>query len=224
MREDFEPLAVYAPGQATGADGTVTVAVPLPDTLTRYRVMAVAVEGAQRFGKGESTITARLPLQVRPSAPRFLNYGDRFELPVVVQNQTDAAMDVEVAVQAANLTIADPAGTGTRVTVPANDRVEVSFPVSAEDAGTARLRVVAVSGDLADASEIDLPVYTPATAEAFATYGVVDASGVAIGQPIVAPDRGDPRLRRTRDQHVVDRPAGAHRRRDLPRRVPVRHP
>ena len=39
----------------------------LPDSLTRYRVMAVAVDGADRFGKGESTITARLPLR---SAPR----------------------------------------------------------------------------------------------------------------------------------------------------------
>jgi alpha-2-macroglobulin len=30
---------------------------------------------------------------VRPSAPRFLNFGDQFELPVVVQNQTDEAAD-----------------------------------------------------------------------------------------------------------------------------------
>ena len=30
VREDFEPLAVYAPGQVTGADGTVTVACRCP--------------------------------------------------------------------------------------------------------------------------------------------------------------------------------------------------
>ena len=55
--------------------------------------MVVAVAGGKQFGKGESTITARLPLMVRPSPPRFLNFGDRFELPVVLQNQTDAADD-----------------------------------------------------------------------------------------------------------------------------------
>lgn len=189
VRDDFEPLAVYATGQVTGADGTVTVDVPLPDTLTRYRVMAVAVDGAQRFGKGESTITARLPLQVRPAAPRFLNYGDRFELPVILQNQTDAPLDVDVAVQAANLTVGDGSGTvpGTRVTVPANDRVEVRFAAAALEPGTARIRVVATSGDLADATEIELPVYTPATSEAFATYGVIDEDGQAIGQPLLAP-------------------------------------
>src|SRR5690606_6310744 len=64
LRTNFDALAVYAPSETTGADGTVTVEVPLPDSLTRYRVMAVAIDGADHFGKGESTITARLPLMV----------------------------------------------------------------------------------------------------------------------------------------------------------------
>ncbi|TVR23201.1 MAG: hypothetical protein EA389_12780 [Ilumatobacter sp.] len=196
IRTDFDALAVYAPDESTDADGAVTVDVPLPDNLTRYRIMAVAVDGIDHFGKGESTITARLPLMVRPSAPRFLNFGDRFELPVVVQNQTDDTLEVDVVVQAANLTLDDGEGdndegsavgaVGRRVTVPANDRVEVRFPADADEAGTARFRVAAVSGEVADAAGIELPVYTPATAEAFATYGVVDDG--AIAQPLLAPE------------------------------------
>ncbi|MEY2960089.1 MAG: hypothetical protein RLZZ01_2657, partial [Actinomycetota bacterium] len=183
VRADFEPLAVYAPTETTGSDGSVTVAVPLPDTLTRYRVMAVAVDGVDRFGSGESTITARLPLTVRPSAPRFANFGDEFEFPVVLQNQTDAALEVDLVVQTSNLGLTGPAG--RRVTVPANDRIEVRFPATADEVGTARFRLAAVSATFADATSGSLPVYTPATAEAFATYGVVD-DGV-IGQPFVAP-------------------------------------
>src|SRR4029453_10721887 len=128
-------IAVYAPDKATGADGAVTVDVPLPDSLTRYRVMAVAIDGAERFGKGESTITARLPVMVRPSAPRFLNFGDRFELPVVVQHQTHTAAAVDVVGKGANLVFAgaDESGAaGKRVTVPANDRVEVRFAAGAD--------------------------------------------------------------------------------------------
>jgi len=194
LRENFDALAVFAPTEVTGADGTVTVAVPLPDSLTRYRVMAVAVDGATRFGKGESTITARLPLMARPSAPRFLNFGDRFELPVVLQNQTDDDMVVDVAVEVANLELTGPLG--QRVTVPADDRVEVRFPAATVAAGTARYRVVAVSTDAAlghaDAVAGELPVYTPATAEAFATYGVLDGTGdpaapAGVSQPVVAP-------------------------------------
>ncbi|MCB0995315.1 MAG: hypothetical protein KDB21_09510, partial [Acidimicrobiales bacterium] len=183
VRENFDALAVFAPDVTTGADGTAVIDVPLPDNLTRYRVMVVAADGADHFGSGEANITARLPLMVRPSAPRFLNFGDVFELPFVVQNQTDAPMEVEVVVQTANLALTE--GEGRRITVPANDRVEVRFPAATDSAGTARLRVAVVSGDAADAAQLELPVYTPATSEAFATYGVIDDGGVA--QPVLAP-------------------------------------
>lgn len=185
VRQNLDALALFDPKAVTDARGRVTVEFDLPDNLTRYRVMAVAVADAERFGSTESAITARLPLQVRPSAPRFLNFGDEFELPFVVQNQTDAAMEVDVVVQTSNLQLLGPVG--RRVSVPANDRVEVRFPARTVSPGTARLRVAAVSasGGHADAQVVALPVYTPATSEAFATYGVVDEGAVV--QPIAAP-------------------------------------
>jgi alpha-2-macroglobulin len=183
MRENFNALAVFSPAVPTDASGRAVVNVKVPDNLTRYRIMAVSVAGGKQFGAGESSLTARQPLMVRPSAPRFLNFGDRFELPVVLQNQTDAAMRVDVAVRAANAELTD--GAGRRVTVPANDRVEVRLPVAAARAGTARFQIGAASGRFADAAEISLPVWTPATTEAFATYGEIDAG--AIVQPVKAP-------------------------------------
>src|SRR5262249_34132170 len=128
-----------------------------------------------------------LPLMVRPSPPRFLNFGDVFELPVVVQNQTDAAMTVRVAVRTANASLTQ--GAGRELSVPANDRVEVRFPAAAELAGRARFQVVGTSGAASDAAELALPVWTPATTEAFATYGVIDdgAPGHAIKQPVALP-------------------------------------
>ena len=78
---------MFSPAVHTDASGKATVSVKLPDNLTRYRVVAIAVAGDTQFGKGESAITARLPMMVRPSPPRFLNFGDSFKLPVVVQNQ-----------------------------------------------------------------------------------------------------------------------------------------
>jgi uncharacterized protein YfaS (alpha-2-macroglobulin family) len=188
VRSDFNPLAAFSPTLATDAAGRATLPVKMPDNLTRYRVVAIAVAGDKQFGKGESAVTARLPLMVRPSPPRFLNFGDKFELPIVVQNQTDAAMTVDVAVRGTNLAL--PAGYGRRVTVPANDRVEVRVPAEAEMAGIARLQVVAVSGNAEDAAELALPVWTPATTEAFATYGVIDDAGSAAHrQPIALPGK-----------------------------------
>jgi uncharacterized protein YfaS (alpha-2-macroglobulin family) len=183
LRENFNALAVFAASVPTDSNGRAQVKVKLPDNLTRYRVMAVSVADGKQFGSGESAITARMPLMARPSAPRFLNFGDKFELPVVLQNQTDEAMTVDVAVRATNAELT--AGAGRRVTVPANDRVEVRFPTSANKAGTARFQIGAVAGRWADAAEVSLPVWTPATTEAFATYGEIDKG--AIAQQVKAP-------------------------------------
>jgi uncharacterized protein YfaS (alpha-2-macroglobulin family) len=103
--------------------------------------------------------------------------GDRFELPVAVQNLTGRALEVDVAVRAEGLEV-DSAG--RRVTVPAGDRVEVRFPAAASRPGTARVQVAAAGGGLADAAEVALPVWVPASAEAFATYGAVDSGTVVL--------------------------------------------
>ena len=184
VRSDFNPLAVFAPVVRTDGAGYGRVNVKLPDNLTRYRVMAVAVDaGGSQFGMAEANLTARLALMVRPSAPRFLNFGDTFELPVVLQNQTAEPMTVDVAIQVSNLALTGPAG--LRVDVPAHDRVEVRFPAMTQLAGTARLQVAAVAGSYADAATLELPVYTPATTEAFATYGVLDQG--TLMQPLASP-------------------------------------
>ncbi|MBT3188530.1 MAG: hypothetical protein HN736_03810 [Anaerolineae bacterium] len=184
VRSDFNPLAAFEAEVRTDENGKATLQIEVPDNLTRYRVMVVAVDsGGNQFGKTESSLTARLPLMVRPSAPRFLNFGDKFELPILLQNQTDEDIEVDVALQATNITL--PEGAGQRVTVPANDRVEVRFAAETEMAGIAQFQIGAVSGSYADAATLELPVYTPATTEAFATYGVVDEG--AIAQPIAKP-------------------------------------
>ncbi|MEA3351831.1 MAG: alpha-2-macroglobulin family protein, partial [Chloroflexota bacterium] len=191
VRMDFNPLAAFVPTVRTDQNGAAAIKIELPDNLTRYRVMVVAVDSSgKQFGSAESNLTARLPLMVRPSAPRFLNFGDRIELPVVLQNQTDEPIEANVVVQASNLSFSDHLGLS--VTVPANDRLEVRFPAAAEMAGTARFQIAAVSGDYADAASVELPVYTPATTEAFATYGVIDDG--AIAQPVAAPENVFPQF------------------------------
>ncbi len=183
LRSNFDALALFAASLPTDAQGRAKVDIKLPDNLSRYRIMAVAVAGSDRFGKAESAITARLPLMVRPSPPRFLNYGDSFELPIVLQNQTDEPMVVDLAARTSNLDLSK--GAGRRVEVRANEAVEVRLPAIAVKPGTARFQVAAASGKWSDAATLALPVWTPATTEAFATYGQVDAGAVA--QPIKPP-------------------------------------
>jgi alpha-2-macroglobulin len=203
VRSEFSALAAFLPRVTVDARGHAEAKVKLPDSLTRYRIIAVAAANQNQFGTAESDVTARLPLMARPSAPRFLNYGDKVQLPVVLQNQTADPMTVDVALRVDNLRLLDP--NGQRVVVPAADRVELRFPLAAVEAGTARIQVgiagrahtaadkarVATTATkptgrtFADAAELELPVWTPATTEAFATYGVVDQGSIA--QPVRMP-------------------------------------
>ena len=62
----------------TDANGRAKVDVKLPDNLTRYRVMAVAVSGSSYYGIGESQLTARLPIIRRAT---YLTVGRAAEVP-----------------------------------------------------------------------------------------------------------------------------------------------
>src|SRR5690606_13295824 len=140
--------------------------------------------GAAARSPSRPTTAARPDAPPQPSSPaRSLNCGDRFAMPVGMRNQTQRPMPVQVALRATNAAITD--AHGRQVTVPANDRVEVRFPAAAEMAGTARFQFAAHSGRFADAAELALPVWTPATTEAFATYGEIDRG--AIRQKVAMP-------------------------------------
>src|SRR5258707_9075643 len=65
------------------------------------------------------------------------------------------------------------------------------FPYTTLFRSTARFQFVGTAGSVSDAAEVALPVWTPATTEAFATYGVIDDG--ATKQP-VALDRKSTRL------------------------------
>lgn len=184
VRADFAPLAFFEPSLRTDANGRVRVDARLPESLTRYRVMAVAVAGADRFGTGEATVTARKDLLVRIMAPRFLHQGDRIELPVLVQNASSVSLPVEVAVRAAGIDFT--ALRGQQVTLPAGGRAELLFAGVAPRAGSAHIQAMAVSGALTDAASARLPVLTPATVEAFAVHGSTDADA-AIVLPLARP-------------------------------------
>ncbi len=200
LRADFSPLALFSPAVTTDVNGKAVVRLHLPDTVTRYRIMAAVVAGDDKFGSSEGSVTARLPLTVKPSAPRFLNFGDRCELPVVVQNETDAPLKVEVAMRSENALLQDTERVtdvklgeeqsektppqkqeiaGKAITIPPRDRVEVRFPVATLREGKAQFQCAAVAGSLSDASQFSLPVLVPASIETFAAYGELDKDSVA---------------------------------------------
>jgi uncharacterized protein YfaS (alpha-2-macroglobulin family) len=171
-RKDFRPVAVFSPLLHTDANGRVHVNVKMPDNLTRYRIVALATANMRHFGKAENVIVAQRMINARTIAPRFLTQGDRFSLPILVQNLASTPREIDVAVRAANLTSTGPQG--KHVTLGPGQRAEVRFDFATRGRGKAVIQTVLVAGDQTDASNVELPVWEPATTESFATYGIVD--------------------------------------------------
>ncbi len=171
-RKDFRANAVFSPLMHTDAQGKATLTVKMPDNLTRYRIIALATAKTHLFGKAESTIVTQRKVNARSVAPRFLTQGDTFSLPVVVQNLDSVPRTIDVAVRAGNL--ATTGVTGKRVTIPGGQRAELRFDLATKARGIGVIQTIATSGDFADASNVQLPIFPPATTETFATYGVVD--------------------------------------------------
>lgn len=99
IRKNFIATPLWLASGMTDAQGKLTASVTAPDNLTRYRIMAVAAHGVDRFGKGESAFKVNKPLMIEPAVPRFARLGDEFLVKAVVHNTTPNAGAVEVTLE-----------------------------------------------------------------------------------------------------------------------------
>lgn len=99
LRKNFVATAVWQASLITDKDGRVSTTFQAPDSLTRYRVMAIAVKDGDRFGTGESAFVVNKPLMVEPVVPRFAHVGDEILVKAVVHNTTKHSGQVEVELQ-----------------------------------------------------------------------------------------------------------------------------
>ncbi len=88
VRKDFRPVAFYAPAVRTGKDGRAKVTFRLPDTMTTFRVYAVACDRGGRFGHAQKPLRAVRDFYLEPGLPRFFTRGDRFVFEVAAFNRT----------------------------------------------------------------------------------------------------------------------------------------
>jgi uncharacterized protein YfaS (alpha-2-macroglobulin family) len=179
IRQDFRPLVFWLGSAAAGADGRKTTTVTLPDSLTTYRIIAVAGDRASRFGFGEREIRAAKPLTLLPAFPRFLSKGDSGSFGAVVTNSGKEPGNAVVTIQSLDpdsLQFGHAATQTLRLAPGASEAVR--FEALARAPGTARVRMVVTLGADTDAFERPLLVSDPLRPETTAAYG--ETVGTAI--------------------------------------------
>ncbi|HWM26222.1 MAG TPA: MG2 domain-containing protein [Chthoniobacterales bacterium] len=138
LRTNFIACAYWNGSLRTNAAGQVRAEFAAPDSLTRYRVIAIATTKASQLGAGESAFEINKPMMLEPALPRFGNVGDKISLRAVVHNKTDLAGDAEIEMQLDATTRAGESK--KRVAVAARGSVAVDFPIEFVSIGQAKWR------------------------------------------------------------------------------------
>jgi alpha-2-macroglobulin len=173
-RRDFRQSAYFNPALMAGADGKASASFKLPDSLTTFRVMAVAISSDDRYGYGDSRVVTSRRLMARPALPRFARSGDSLDAGVVVSSKGFGPADVSVRASVSGLELV---GSPTRsLKLDKDASVEVRFPMLAKRSGTARLRFDVEAEGERDAVELTRQVQVPTSFESVALYGETKAA------------------------------------------------
>jgi alpha-2-macroglobulin-like protein len=150
VRRDFPETLYVNPSVITDERGQATLDVDMADSITEWRVSALASAADGRLGGAESGIKVFQDFFVDVSFPAALTRGDEVSFPIAVYNYLDEAQTVTLKLEPAPWYTALGV-TQTSVKLEAGQVLGVSFPVKVNDVGLQSLTVVAQGEQKSDA-------------------------------------------------------------------------
>ncbi|MBI4743090.1 MAG: alpha-2-macroglobulin, partial [Betaproteobacteria bacterium] len=95
-RELFDTLLLWNPRVALDANGSATVSVPINDSLSEFKLVAVADAGSGLFGTGSASLRTKQDLQLISGLPPLVREKDKYSALLTLRNGTAKAMTVSV--------------------------------------------------------------------------------------------------------------------------------
>ncbi len=197
VRGDFPDTAFWQAYVTTDENGRATVEIPLPDTLTTWRLSSKGATVDTLVGQSQTDIITSLPLLLRPVTPRFFTVGDVAKIGTVVHNNTDGVLDTAVTLQATGLTLNDSAT--QNVTIAAGESELVRWEIAVDNVEFADLTFRVQGGDFSDATKPSfgvgndnlIPVYNFTGQDVVGTSGELGEAGRRV-EAILLPAGVDP--------------------------------
>ena len=158
-RELFDTLLLWRGTVQLDAQGQARIAVPLNDSLTSFRLVAIADAGAgtavERFGTGSASVRVTQDLQMLSGLPPLAREGDRYDASFTLRNTTARALTVQATLAGQALGAATPALTlpAQTVTLAAGAAHELRWPVQVP-AGATRIEWDAAATETAGAAPV----------------------------------------------------------------------
>lgn len=95
-RQLFDTLISWQPMVQLDAKGEARVDFVMNDSLSRFRLVAVADHGAGLFGTAFASVVSRQDLQLVSGLPPVVREGDAYQATVTLRNGTEQARDINV--------------------------------------------------------------------------------------------------------------------------------
>ncbi|MET0293325.1 MAG: MG2 domain-containing protein [Steroidobacteraceae bacterium] len=129
-RELFDSLLFWQARVRVDAQGDATVNVPLNDSLSEFRLVAIANGAASYFGTGSTTITTTQDLILQSGLPPVVREGDDFLATVSVRNTTNSSLEVDLSGTRNAVGKAAQALVSQRVSLAAGQSRDVSWRIT----------------------------------------------------------------------------------------------
>lgn len=178
VRTNFKPMAYYGVLK-TDAAGHASAKFAMPDDLTTWRVMAVALSGdTAHFATADSTFISNLPLIANPLVPQFARPGDTFDLGVSIANQTGSGGALAFVLQLSGaLAFAQGDPRTQRATEQAATGMQAfRFPVIVGTPAPTKLQVQANLGNQSDAFSVPFDARDRASTDSVIESGATASS------------------------------------------------
>ena len=95
-RELFDTLLLWRAVVPLDRNGDANLEIPLNDSLTSFRIVAIAATGLGDFGTGAATIRSTQDLQLFSGLPPFVRAGDSFAAEFSVRNASEHPLQIKV--------------------------------------------------------------------------------------------------------------------------------
>ena len=122
-RELFDTLLLWKANVVLDANGEATIEVPLNDSLTSFKLVAIADAGTAQFGTGSASIRVTQDLQMLAGLPPLVREGDQFGAMLTLRNTTAREMKVHATLQGTVNSGLAPDIVRTPMALPAQDVV-----------------------------------------------------------------------------------------------------
>lgn len=95
-RQKFDTLLFWKGVVKLDQNGSAVVEFPINDSLTSFRVVAIATGGEKFFGTGETSFRTTQDLSILAGLPVLAREGDELKPSVTIRNSSNQKMDIEL--------------------------------------------------------------------------------------------------------------------------------